>query len=262
MAVTPQKLKLALRPARKLMLEPATFFEGCTRVLEILEKIPVDGEAAAAYIRKSVFSTVHCILQTWLNALPSIEEPRKSAVRRELCRFVAALDALPAAALFSESQRKVLGELRQLCEGLSIPDLASTQDRSGSSGLGSGCSSAQPSVSSDGVPVVPESVMARMRRAETVLRHRTARFLIVLERCSDTHNTEAVFRSAEAFGVQHVWLVSPQQRPCSGSSGCTVSTKVTRGTHLWLNIREFASTSACLAALRDEGWVVWATEMS
>ena len=40
---------------------------------------------------------------------------------------------------------------------------------------------------------------------EAVLQRRTSRFLIVLERVLDGHNQQAVIRTAEAMGIQHVW---------------------------------------------------------
>jgi len=48
-----------------------------------------------------------------------------------------------------------------------------------------------------------------VRRVETVLRRRTARLIVVLERICDGHNYAAVFRTCEALGIQHVWLISP-----------------------------------------------------
>ena len=47
------------------------------------------------------------------------------------------------------------------------------------------------------------------RRIETVLRRRTARVIVVMERLCDGHNFSAAFRTCEALGVQHVWLVQP-----------------------------------------------------
>ncbi len=47
----------------------------------------------------------------------------------------------------------------------------------------------------------------RLRRAEAVLAKRTGRILLVLERCTDRHNADAVLRTADGFGVQKVWMV-------------------------------------------------------
>ena len=48
-----------------------------------------------------------------------------------------------------------------------------------------------------------------LRKAETAIQGRTSRVLVVIERCTDEHNYSAVIRTAEALGVQHVWLIDP-----------------------------------------------------
>ena len=48
-----------------------------------------------------------------------------------------------------------------------------------------------------------------LRKAETVLLRRTSRLTIVIERSTNSQNYTAVLRTAEALGVQHVWLISP-----------------------------------------------------
>ena len=47
------------------------------------------------------------------------------------------------------------------------------------------------------------------KRIETVLARRTSRLIVVLERLVDGHNYSAIFRTCEALGVQHVWVVAP-----------------------------------------------------
>lgn len=44
-----------------------------------------------------------------------------------------------------------------------------------------------------------------LRKAETVVRGRTGRFLIVVERCCNSHNYSAIIRTAEAC-VLSAWL--------------------------------------------------------
>jgi rRNA methylases len=47
-------------------------------------------------------------------------------------------------------------------------------------------------------------------KAEGALRLRTSRLVIVVERCTNDHNYSAIMRSAEALGVQHVYIIAPQ----------------------------------------------------
>lgn len=97
----------------------------------------------------------------------------------------------------------------------------------------------------------------RLRRAEAVLARRTGRLLVVLERCADEHNRQAVLRTAEAFGVQKVALVE-----APGAESNALSRKVTKGAAQWLDLRRFREPAACVAALRAEGWTIWATDLS
>lgn len=95
----------------------------------------------------------------------------------------------------------------------------------------------------------------RLRRAEAVLQRRTSRLILVLERPWDDQNVQAVYRTAESFGVQNVWTVKHPDGPGR------MSKSVTKGSHHWLSQREFEDTSACIAALREAGCVIWASDL-
>ncbi|OWZ19903.1 RNA methyltransferase [Phytophthora megakarya] len=105
----------------------------------------------------------------------------------------------------------------------------------------------------------------RLRRAETVLNHRTSRIVLVLEQCMDSHNHQAVLRTAEAMGIQHVWLIAANDQQLKThptkpkkSSG----KKITKNCAVWLTIREFSSITSCLEALRENEMTIWATDLS
>ena len=70
--------------------------------------------------------------------------------------------------------------------------------------------------------------------------------MLVLERPWNDENVQAVLRTAESFGVQHVWTI---QHPHGRKR---TSKAVTRGSHRWLTRRRFESTAECVAALKDE----------
>jgi tRNA (guanosine-2'-O-)-methyltransferase len=95
----------------------------------------------------------------------------------------------------------------------------------------------------------------RLRRAEAVLRRRTSRLIVVLERPWDDYNVQAVLRTAESFGVQFVWTVKHPDGPGR------MSKSVTKGSHHWLSLREFEDTAACIAALRSGGYAIWASDL-
>ncbi|KAK1946401.1 tRNA (guanosine(18)-2'-O)-methyltransferase [Phytophthora citrophthora] len=108
----------------------------------------------------------------------------------------------------------------------------------------------------------------RLRRAETVLRHRTGRIVLVLEQCMDSHNHQAVLRTAEALGIQHVWLIAANGQQLkthpdkSKKSNKTSGKKITKNCAVWLTVREFSSIAACLEALRASEMTIWATDLS
>ena len=98
--------------------------------------------------------------------------------------------------------------------------------------------------------------LRRLRRAEAVLRRRTSRLVLVLERPWDDHNVQAVLRTAESFGVQHIWMVKhPDGRR-------RVSKSVTKGSHHWLSQHKFETIPDCIAALQQGGYAIWATDLS
>jgi tRNA (guanosine-2'-O-)-methyltransferase len=96
----------------------------------------------------------------------------------------------------------------------------------------------------------------RLRRAEAVLARRTSRVVLVLEKAWNDKNVAAVLRTAEAFGVQHVWIV----REAEGRR--RVASSVTTGSHDWLSVRTFKDCDTLLAELRAEGIAVWATDLA
>ena len=102
----------------------------------------------------------------------------------------------------------------------------------------------------DGIP-------RRLRLAETVLRARTSRILLVLERCYDDLNQQAVLRTAECLGIQHVWTVRSFTTKCRKPAR-----KITRGNHQWLSLRSFESTADCITALHEAHYEIWATDLS
>lgn len=100
-----------------------------------------------------------------------------------------------------------------------------------------------------------EETPHRLRRAEAVLRRRTSRLVLILERPWNDDNVQAVLRTAESFGIQHVWTIKhPHKRRRAHRS-------VTKGSHLWLTRRFFSDIQECVDAAREEGLELWATDL-
>ncbi len=77
-----------------------------------------------------------------------------------------------------------------------------------------------------------------------------------MERPWNDDNVQAVLRTAESFGVQHVWTIRhPGKRVRHRRS-------VTKGSHLWVTRRSFSGIEECIAAVREEGMTLWATDLN
>ena len=116
-----------------------------------------------------------------------------------------------------------------------------------------------------------------LRKCETILRRRTSQITIVVERSVDSHNYSAIIRTAEAFGVQHLWVISPpsldtnifSKKGRKKNDVWEVDAEE-RLEHIafakqagkWTTIRTFASTAECMAALKAAGKELWVTDLS
>lgn len=109
--------------------------------------------------------------------------------------------------------------------------------------------------------------------------------------CLDANNYQAILRTAESFGVQHVWVVetglkrkhqekvdqqageepTDEGDAASAASSSPAAPAVGRhdatgtlsmGAGRWLSLRHFSSTSDCIAALREDGREIWVTSLA
>lgn len=98
--------------------------------------------------------------------------------------------------------------------------------------------------------VTPE----RFRRIEEVVDGRTDSLVVVLDRLADPHNSSAVLRSADAFGVQNVHAIL-------GEHGFRASRGVSKGTQHWLDVVRYENAEACARRLKDEGYSIYVAAM-
>lgn len=79
---------------------------------------------------------------------------------------------------------------------------------------------------------------------------------LVLEDIYDMHNAMAAFRSADAFGIQDVYLIFLQQDEFDPTeTGKTTSSSANK----WLDYHVYYSTEACIRELKQRGYEVIAT---
>lgn len=100
----------------------------------------------------------------------------------------------------------------------------------------------------------PVVTTERLERIAEVVRARTDDVVLVLDRISDPHNSSAVLRSADAFGLQTVHVVV-------GEYGFRASRGVSKGTHRWLDVIRYASAEACARRLRRDGYSIYVAAM-
>ena len=100
----------------------------------------------------------------------------------------------------------------------------------------------------------PVVTSERLERIEEVVRSRTDGLALVLDCINDPHNSSAVLRSADAFGVQSVHVIV-------GEHGFRASRGVSKGTHRWLDVARYESAEACVRSLKRDGYTIYVAAM-
>ncbi|MCL4132701.1 UNVERIFIED_CONTAM: hypothetical protein GTU68_019624 [Idotea baltica] len=91
---------------------------------------------------------------------------------------------------------------------------------------------------------------------EEVLNERTRHFTVVLEDIYQKHNTSAVVRTCDVFGVQDLHIIENKYNSY-------VSNQVAKGAQKWIDFHEYNqhehNTKNCINTLRNEGYQIIAT---
>lgn len=99
-----------------------------------------------------------------------------------------------------------------------------------------------------------ESFLTENRRQKflDVLSRRTKHFTIALEDVYQLHNTSAVMRSCEVFGIQELNVIEER-------FGKRIDKEIALGAQKWVDINRFSSMNDCVADLRSKGYKIIAT---
>lgn len=89
----------------------------------------------------------------------------------------------------------------------------------------------------------------------TILHLRCSRLAVVLDGAYNSLNQQATIRTAEALGLQCVFIVDSSDDSKHAGDG-KLSDKVTKGSYKWLTVRSFQTATECIQHLRREGWNV------
>ena len=92
----------------------------------------------------------------------------------------------------------------------------------------------------------------RKERFLNVLKNRTRHFTVAVEDVFQMHNTSAVMRSCEIFGIQELNII--EQR-----FGKRIDKEIAMGAQKWVDINAFDSITGCLDNLQSRGYQIIAT---
>lgn len=97
----------------------------------------------------------------------------------------------------------------------------------------------------------PHMTAERVTRIDEVLACRLLRLTVVVENLHDPHNGAAALRSAEAVGLQTFHAVQGRE-PFSVAKGISLQCEQ------WMDMHLHDTTEGCYAALRNDGYAIWA----
>lgn len=99
-----------------------------------------------------------------------------------------------------------------------------------------------------------ESLLTENRRArfKKVLSQRTKYFTVATEDVYQLHNTSAVMRSCDVFGIQEVHIVEEANSKC-------IDREIAMGAQKWVDLNRFDTTKSCIEALKSKGYQIVAT---
>lgn len=92
----------------------------------------------------------------------------------------------------------------------------------------------------------------RKQRFEEILKYRTRYFTVAIEDVFQVHNTSAVIRSCDIFGVQHAHVIEERY-------GKRLDKNIAMGAQKWVDVHRYESTSSCIDKLKAEGYRIVAT---
>lgn len=92
----------------------------------------------------------------------------------------------------------------------------------------------------------------RKERFLQVLKYRTNHFTVAVEDVFQLHNTSAVMRSCEVFGIQELNVVEER-------FGKRIDRQIAMGAQKWVDINTFGSIEGCVENLRQKGYQIIAT---
>lgn len=99
-----------------------------------------------------------------------------------------------------------------------------------------------------------ESFLSQRRRDlfQKVINQRTNHFTVATQDVYQLHNTSAVIRSCDVFGLQNIHVVEEVNKK-------KIDREIAMGAQKWVDINRYTSTKACIKTLREQGYKIVAT---
>ncbi|WP_426429917.1 TrmH family RNA methyltransferase [Winogradskyella sp. HB-48] len=92
----------------------------------------------------------------------------------------------------------------------------------------------------------------RKERFKTVLAQRTKYFTVATEDVYQLHNTSAVIRSCDVFGIQEVNIVEE-------INSKRIDREIAMGAQKWVDLNRYHTTKSCIEDLKSKGYQIVAT---
>lgn len=87
---------------------------------------------------------------------------------------------------------------------------------------------------------------------EKVLEQRTNHFSVATQDVYQLHNTSAVIRSCDVFGIQNIHVIEERNLK-------KIDREIAMGAQKWVDVNRYNSTDSCIKKLREQGYQIVAT---
>ena len=92
----------------------------------------------------------------------------------------------------------------------------------------------------------------RLKRFNKVLSQRTKHFTVATEDVYQLHNTSAVMRSCDVFGIQELSIIEEQNVK-------RIDREIAMGAQKWVDLKRYHSAKECISSLKAQGYQIVAT---
>ena len=92
----------------------------------------------------------------------------------------------------------------------------------------------------------------RKNKFMKVLKQRTNHFTVAVEDVFQLHNTSAVMRSCEVFGIQNLHIIEEKY-------GKTIDKEIAMGAQKWVDVTRYNDIKNCITTLKEKGYQIIAT---